>query len=380
MEHTLHAAIVAQLLWLLVERTAHPWRRGRAAVWYGLLAAGTLLRFETIFFAAGAALALVVIARHQRAEAAAGRWRTAVATVAAAALPFVAFGLVNRAFGQYLLPNSVVAKTAIGSGLPLPHLDDVVGRITEDPLLIALVVLGAVALWFARASEEVVGWRAGLTTMLVAAGLQVTFADVGWFDRYQAYLVVGLALALLGVLPALVAPRPDRARLAAIVLIALLMVRVPLLLHTPGATYNVYENQYQLGRFLAAHYQGEPIAVNDIGYVGWQHDGDLVDVAGLGSIDVLRARKEGRLDVGFSTSELADHGVHVMAVYDEFFAGLVPPGWAAGGRWCMQSERIVLSSDCVTFYAPTGPDLDRLRAALREDAPAAPEGVVVSVS
>jgi hypothetical protein len=375
MEHTLHAAIVVQLLALLVDRLREP-VAGRARIaWFALLALGTLVRFETMFVAAGLAVALLTV---RGAVPARQRLVAAGATLAAAAAPAAMFAAINRSFGQYALPNSVVAKTPLGRDLPIPRLDEVVERVVADPLLIVLALAAAICLVQLRktaAAEASPPWAGPPTAMLIALVLHLALADVGWFERYQAYLVAGLAFAVLGGIERLGWLAPGRLPRVAILIVAVSILRVPLLINTPAATYNVYENQYQLGELLGRNYQGRSVAVNDIGYVSWNHDGDLVDVAGLGSFDVLEARKEGRFDAAFTAELFREHQVEVLVIYDEFFKGIVPAGWDHAGRWCFTSRRMVLSSDCVTFYAPHGGAVERLRAALRSYQASLPEGV-----
>lgn len=377
MEHTLHAALVAQLLWWFAQRYIGVWPRKTTVLWYSTVALGTLLRFETAFVAIGVVVAVYSIRGTRDGESRRGRF--AIGTLAASLVPFAAFGLVNRLFGQYVLPNSIVAKTSVGSGLPIPRASDVVARAIADPLLVILVLSACIALWFTKGgSGDAAAWRPALVVMLVATALQITFADIGWFDRYQAYLVVGLFLGLLGLGPAIVGDDVERATRAVMLCLVVMMLRVATLVSAPAATYNVFENQYQLGRFLGKAYAGQAVAVNDIGYVSWEHDGELVDVAGLGSFDFVHARKTGELDSEFTATQLSEHGVEVLAVYDTVFGGLVPDGWIPTGNWCVSSPRVVLSADCVTFYAPPGPLAERLRTALDDYAPALPDGVTYS--
>jgi hypothetical protein len=75
---------------------------------------------------------------------------------------------------------------------------------------------------------------------------------------------------------------------------------------------------------------------------------------------------------------MAEHGVRVVAVHDEFFKEVVPTGWQAAGTWCLTNRRVALASACVTFYAPEGQEHERLVAALAAYAPRLPPEVQVS--
>lgn len=381
MEHVLHVAIAVSGVLRVADRLGvqaraadlAPFRSGLVGIAL-LLAVGSLVRLETAFLAAGCALAFLLVRRY----------RDAAVSLAASAIPLLGFAVINTAFGQYPVPNSVAAKSAIGSGLPIPAPADVLDRLLHDPLLLAVFVVLAVRTIAELRASSATGSRATGATLLipvVAITAQLVFGDVGWFERYQAWLIATAAVSLVITLPTIrgTAPgRPGVQPLAGRVAIGILLaavLRVPLHINTPTAIRNIHQSQEQLGRFLAATYPGQGVIVNDIGWVGWLHDGPLVDVYGLGSIDLLRARKEGRLDRDLVAEQAVATGSQVMAVYDEVFGSVVPPGWERGGRWCTTTRRYVLSSECVTFYAPPGAPTDRLRDALARFEPELPDGV-----
>lgn len=381
MEHVLHAAVVLQVLALVHDRYRRPPSGRATAALLALLALGVLVRFEMGFLAAGIVLALLAVPpRDDRRSAV----RTAGAVVAAVAVPAVGFAIVNRAFGQYPLPNSVVAKTSVGEGLPIPTPSEVWARATTDLVLLLLLAAAVVAL-AARgallrrsAAPAARGALAVLVAVTTTAGLHLLFADVGWFHRYQAYLVVALVYALLLAAPHLGLQAPVRT--ATVGLLVLAGLRLPLLLDTPVATYDVYEDQYQVARFLDAEYPGAPVAVNDIGYVSWEHEGTVLDLYGLASHDLLRARKEGRYTPELLAEHLRARGVEVLVVYDEIFGGVVPAEWEAAGRWCFTGRHVVLSADCITFYAPAGARAAELADRLAAYAPDLPSSVATTTT
>jgi hypothetical protein len=374
MEHTMHAAVFVQLLVWLDARVRGTIASRAAVAWYVLIALAALLRFETMFVAIGLALALLLAPDPRR--------RAALGTLVAAALPIVGFAALNRALGQYALPNSVVAKTALGTGSLLPSVDQVVTRFTDDPLLLLLTIVAAVLLVIElRRPKDRREHRlasSGLVAGLTAVALHLCFADVGWFERYQAYLVIGLAWSILTVASDLERPRWGVAPVA-VAVVVLSLFRVSLLAATPHAQLEIYEMQYHVGQFLSQAYGDQPIAVGDIGYVGWFHQGDLVDTAGLGSFDVLAARKDGRWGPQ-SSSELFDqHGVQALAEYDVYFGhGGQQAGFSKVATWCVQEPRSVLSDRCVGFYARDGEGVDRLRDEMQRYAGQLPDGVTLT--
>jgi hypothetical protein len=303
--------------------------------------------------------------------------------MAASVLPALAFAALNVSFGQYPLPSSIVAKSSVGDGIPWPEPGAVVHRLGSDPILMVVLAVSVLALGHAvlgqRTDARSRAASRPLAVALLTAALHLCFAETGWFERYQAYLIIGCVVGL-GLLAPTLAAWPRWRTWVAAALVVLCILRVPLLVRTPLASFNVYQSQYQMARFLAAEYPGAAIAVNDIGWVSWQHEGPLLDVVGLGSIDALRSSVEGRLDATRFEELAAAHDVQVVAVYDRFFSMLIPPGWEEAGRWCVPEGRVVLSAECVTFYARSGAAADAARDALVRFAPELPPETVATVT
>jgi hypothetical protein len=376
MEHTLHAAIVLQILVILprlVDGTATS--RHRVA-YYALLATSGLVRFESVFLAIGCAIALVVTAAPPQSSSPRWhRWRAPTATMAAVVTPLLAFGLVNRAAGQYLVPNSVAAKSALGGGSLLPSWSTVIERVGRDRLLGLLVVLLVAALVVSIVRR----WRgleAALIALLATAALHVVFANVGWFDRYQAYLVISGVALLLRVAARMAPPERRTAGWAvALVLLALTIPRLQLLTTVPDGARNIHDQQEQMAQFFAQEYPGVPIAVNDLGYVAWLHDGPVVDLAGLGSFEVLEATKEHRADPAFFAELARRHGVQAVAVYQDLFGGIIPARWIPVETWCIDEPLVTAADDCVTFYGTDKEAALHLRSALDDYVDQLPDSV-----
>lgn len=374
MEHTLHAAIVLQVL-VLVPRLVDGTVTSRQRVaYYGLLAASGLVRFESLFLAIGCAVALAVTSSAARTSWA--RWRAPVATLATAGAPVIAFGLLNRAAGQYLVPNSVAAKSALGGGTLWPSMSTVIERLGRDRLLVLVALLVVVALVVA-VGRRWRGLEAALIALVVASVLHVLFANVGWFDRYQAYLVIaGVALLLRCV--ARLAPAGSRTVgwAIAITLFALTIPRLELLTTVPDAARNIHDQQQQMAQFFDEQYAGVPIAVNDLGYVAWLHDGPVLDLAGLGSFEVLDATKARRADRTYFADLARRDGVQVVAVYQRLFGGIIPDTWIPVETWCLDEPIVTAADGCVTFYGTSATAAYDLGIALDAFAPRLPDTVV----
>lgn len=357
MEHTLHVALV-----LAVVAVVHRWALDRPApslaVACALLALATLTRFETAFVAAGLATALIVVDRR-------AHLRRAVALSAASGVPIVAFGLANRALGGGWLPNSILAKgqatgqsSSDGTG-PV----DIHNRLMEDPLLLLLVAMAVIYLLLrGRRSTAAVPAIA----LVVAAPVHAALADVGWYDRYQAYLIAIGVYVLLAVLAEVPAPLRRRA-MVAVCALALLGGATKANLHVkaPLAADDMYRQQYQAGLFVDRYYDGQPIATDQLGYISYFHGGPITDFAGLGDREVLEAPDDE------SHSELwprlaAERGFRVAVLYDKAAAFRVPREWVRAGEWRISTEPITGVSQRLQFFATVPEEVGPLQDHLRD--------------
>jgi hypothetical protein len=202
MEHVAHMALVLATVVLFHRQGLGELGRWPRWLPYVLLALATLARLETVFLAAGLGLALLSRCRlgwGPGGRAAARRTQLVrVALVGAATvLPLAVVAAANRLGGQAWLPNSVMAKSQVDDPLtPVYRLP--VERLTADPLVAALTVALLVALALAWRRPARFAFPA-IVAVVTAAG-HMALARIGWYERYQAYLIVlavyaGLQLA-----------------------------------------------------------------------------------------------------------------------------------------------------------------------------------------
>ena len=358
MEHVAHAWITVVLLSAAMERAAAargaPRDRRGIAVLALLAALATALRYESL--ALVGILAILLLARRQIAAAA--------ALVGGGVVPPAWFALYAQAHGAPPLPTSVLLKAHAGGALGV-----LVGNAREAPHLIAWLALLLVA-------ARVVKTDAARGPLLVVAALVVAhllFGRVGWFYRYEMYLVVAAVYALGQAAAHLALPRPARARLGvalAVVLLLALPVKRAAAAHlaTVPAAGNIHDQQLHTARFLQRFFAGETVAVNDAGAVGYLHDGPMVDLLGLADLDVARARGFA-LDHPLSRAQVTalSADAKVAVVYDEWFAGAIPDGWTRVATWTIEGNR-VCAFPAVAVYATSAASVSALRQMVAEDA------------
>ena len=354
MEHTLHVALALALVLGAHRWVVDPPGPPVAAV-AGLAALATLVRFETTFVALGLAVGLLV---------AGGRAQTrrAVALAGASGAAVAGFAVANRAAGGGWLPNSVLAKgQATGASADGLGPVDVTLRLTHDRVLLALLLVAVLHLVLTGCRSRT---ALPAVALVVAAALHAALADVGWYERYQAYLVALGVYVLLGVLAE--APRHLRTRLLwAVAGLGLVLgaVKANLLVKAPLAADDMYRQQYHAALFLERYYEGEPVATDQLGYISWFHGGPITDFAGLGDREVLERDGEPRAELWADLAR--ERGFRVVVLYDLAAGFDVPEDWILAGTWRIDGEPVTGVSDSIVFFATTPEEVEPLQRHLR---------------
>jgi hypothetical protein len=146
-----------------------------------------------------------------------------------------------------------------------------------------------------------------------------------------------------------------------------------ILLNVPVASQNIYEQQYQMARFLKTYYDGQSVAVNDIGLVNYLADLKLTDLAGLASQDVMHLMRQGKLDGRQIDRITQAANVKVALVFDSWFPSL-PSAWARIGQWTIP-HNVVCGGDTVSFYAVDPAEAQPLAAHFKAFSPSLPSDV-----
>ena len=398
MEHSLQVLVDLLFAGAAVEALARP--RVGGAVRVGLLVLAPLVtsvRYEGLFLVGLAALLLAA----RGAPGAAGM------LVLLGLLPPAAFGAVSAASGWYPLPTPVLLKGVLLAGA-VPVSGGSPGLLAAARLLLArlehlltaaqiLVLLGASTVLYGLGRRTgLPSWapQQGLLLLTAAATLlQTLAASVGVFYRYEAYLVVlgltALALTVGAGLRKGALGATDRGtaltRRAAVIGLAVAFAvfgerAAAALVQTPRAMVNIYQQQYQMGRFLRRYYAGQVVALNDIGAVCYLAPIHLLDVWGLASRDVASLRLRGAYGRAAVAALARQARVRIAVVYDRWFQDGqvvrdgVPPSWTLAGRWTIP-DNVVAGDAAVSFYAVDPGAAAELRANLRAFAPDLPPGV-----
>jgi hypothetical protein len=324
----------------------------------------TLVRYEGLFLLAVVG-AIFLIRR---------RIGVALLVVALGLLPITVAGVAFLWKGWYFFPSSVVLKGNVPLHTSWPDIFDVVKTALSswESASYVTILIGAILAIFVFYNRGILRLQSGIMAVvfLGTSVLHIQLAKLGWFYRYEAYLVVLGVVTLILLLydVSLRAGYPWRSLVprsgptwakCLVVAIPLLFLTHPLTqrglaahIDVAKASVNNYQQQYQMGLFLHKYYEGAGVAANDIGAINFLADIRCLDLIGLANIEVLRMRRAGAFDTAQIRRLTHEKGVRIAIIYDQWFSGKtrVPPEWTLVGTWTIPNN-VVCGGETVAFYA-----------------------------
>ena len=368
LEHSLHIAAVAAIVYgltlFLDTRRVPSWLPAAIVLC-------PLVRYEGLALSAGALLVLALR----------GRIRTALATLAVIALCIGGFSAFLVKLGLPALPSSVLTKSAVAAGgiggaqhLFLRGVSMNIDFAFFHPVGVCLLLISVLACCIC-ARDLLIAPRAWTSrslmalVLLVSAGGHIVAGGFGWLDRYEDYVMVSTALLCLylgqsGIRAALSPTRDDRLILVLGSAAALLVLGSRYWHETekvPVASNNIYEQQYQMHRFIDGFYRG-PVAINDLGLSSYHNPYPVLDLGGLGS-EKARMLIASHAKPADYEAFVAANNVHLVMVYQEWFRGQIPQTWQHVGEMTLSRELLSAAQDDVQFYATD----DATAAKVREE-------------
>ncbi len=336
------------------------------------------VRYEGLFLVAPA---LFMLWRDRRRGAALG-------LLAAALAPVLIMAAFAASRGGTWLPASILLKA---NGLDFRSGADWFLSLAQPLQMILLnplspyslhmwsLILGGAILWRHRGRlglgpEAGVGFGLLVPAMLI----QILFGGLGWFFRYEAWLVI-LALMLGATLPWHSLVRRPLPALILIIVLVTLGARGGVALHrVPRAVDNIHGQQVQMGKFLAEYHAGETVVANDVGAISYYAEVRCVDLFGLADPRLARARREGGPTPALLDSLARSRNARVAVLYPDIFADRLPAHWRRVATWTL-SDNVICARPAVAWYACDSLLTASLAAELADWSPRLPASVAVDL-
>lgn len=358
MEHALQVAIALAVLATLADRVGGDRARVRRARWAlpVLFLVGTSIRYEMLLMAGACVIAYLFVQFPDDADESpsiVARLREAATWIVAALVPVVVVAAVNLSFGQYVLPDSVIAKGRDASeGLsPLRPLLALV----LDRRLIVLVVVAAAVVVMARRHLRSPAMAPLIAAVVVVCGF-VTFGPVtlSWLGRYQAMPVSCLVFAIAMAAVRLPIRRPAAMSALAIAVFVPGVMQLSTYSSAVRGSEEIHLQHWQSVEFLNRWYPGGTVAFNDAGVMGYAYDGETIDLIGLTTHEVLVARVQDRYGRDYVEELAARRDIDLVVGYSNWIGSSLPQNWNEVGRWCLLEPTAVVGSECQSFFAADG--------------------------
>jgi len=304
-----------------------------------------------------------------------------------ASIPILLYGFFSLSKGGYFFPNSLLIK----GHLPSSSLDQVihwgyrmVESLYENPFILLSVIFLMGVLFIQKLRPAT---RQCVIIILLSFGLHILLAEVGGY-RYEAYLL------LLSMMVVPIVLKESKAwdslkvwfslknpqlfwswGLLAVCLFPFLVRSLFFTANYARSSKNIYQQQYQMARFLQTYYPTAPVAANDIGAITYFTDIQLLDLVGIGSQDILRLKREGTWDAEHIGALAKEAGIEIAICYDSWVGEVLPVDWEKVGTWTI-SDNFICADETVSFYAVKKSSRSSLLANLRSFEPELPSAVI----
>ena len=394
MEHTLQILFCFLFIyrfsdWLAagVQSGQKHWKVSPEVFIYGVLVTAT--RYEGILLIM-VACALLLYYR---------QWELSLELGIISMLPVIIFGIYAMFNGNFFLPNSVLLKADAIPMTPAGILDFVTHGIFQKlfydtPTTSAvsierlLIVLPLTYFVFFQQLRKDLTYRCILIFLMAATFLHMSLANTNWFYRYEAYLP-GCAVLVIGSLIAkygreLFMKKSWPSRWVGIFITLLLFLPFVLrsrdaLRDVQGACHNIYDQNYNMGRFLHEYYDTTTVAINDLGCPSYFLSGKLIDLWGLGNIEVAQSKRNNYYGTPFLDSLIRKEKVKIAVVFDRLYNPDLLYKWHKIAIWHIDDRRV--SGDAnLSFYAVDTLMGPALKKNLMRYQPSLPSGVTVYYS
>ena len=328
------------------------------------------IRYEAVF----AIVPLCVLLALRR------RLPLAVLTGLAAAIMPAAFGWYAHRLSGFWLPFSIIMKQRGAYASMHDRLLDLL----HSKLIFTEALLLLAVLMFLRRRRGL--WEPAQLLLLLTFCVTLLHSlkePTGTLLRYDSYLIT-LILVMLAVLVMQASPTLAELKQPAGMVLAVLAAFFALhltwrsakhgALVTEEAAVDRYHDHLQMARFVASFYPHDTVALNDIGTVAFYTDATLLDLAGLGSVEPVRAVAQGRrLTREEVASWAASRNASIAILQPQwiYVARITPASWTLVATWRVPRD-VVFGDPLVGFYAISPQQVPRLCRALA-DFPLLPE-------
>lgn len=307
-------------------------------------------------------------------------------------ITFIFLGLLLAAFSLFLMslglevfPSSVTAKSSIvqSGGALNRFVSNLINSLYHRQGIVLLFGCFVLMFYVGFSKSEIRKKQLAIVTIL-AVFMHLIAGRFGWYNRYEIYILAFELVVILYLFVPLISKVFTNIETVKFSLFSIIIFLsgVSLLIGSPyifslssipNASNNIYEQQYQMHRFVVDYYD-DSVAVNDLGYVSYKNSNYVLDLWGLGSEKALKYRL--RADNAHWKQELVDaEKVNLVMIYDAWFQN-IPDKWIKIGKLHLGKKRITPARSSVSFYATNRESYPEILKKLNLFSKSLPVGVI----
>ena len=304
-------------------------------------------------------------------------------------IPVFWLGIYSLQQGWFFLPNSLVLK---GYTMNIQETINFWGFLQSwyskaachPHAIVAMLALYLVTGFKSKGNNQ--NW---IWLILLTSGAHFCLARYNHVYRYEAYLMGMTWVCLWKVLCQAGVSNDGKqvwlnlSKTPWIAGLILVMVLIPLYRSVSSyaigtrAMVNIYEQQVQTAKFIKTYYNEEVIGAIDVGAIAYYTDCRLIDLWGLGDMDIARLRLKNQYKPRQIDSICRIKHLKFSIVYGNVYGtGLETMAWEKQGSWVL-SNNAVCSRDTIDFYGLAPIENKILKKNLIEFRPKLPQSVQV---
>lgn len=291
-----------------------------------------------------------------------GRFKSAGFSLLLLVIFLGGFSIFLISLGLDAFPSSVVAKSSVvqSGGAISRFVGNLMNALNYRQGMI--LSFGALTLLFYVIFGNKIKRKQLAIVTIFATLMHLIAGSYGWYNRYEIYILAFQLVIFSYLFFPLISNKlfgSNRTNFNLFYVIAFaggiatiaIIVGKPYIYHLstiPKASNNIYEQQYQMHRFVVDYYN-KPIAVNDLGYVSYKNNSYVLDLWGLGSQKALKSRLNSD-NTNWKQNLIDEANVKLVMIYEDWFND-IPDEWVKIGELHLGKKRITPARSMVSFYS-----------------------------
>ena len=354
MEHSFQVFLTVLIIWGLINQI-----QKKLISWWFIAAIiiAPLIRYENIPLSLVGLIFLYIY----------GYKKQTVISFVAITLIIVGFSFFLLILGLNPLPLSVYEKSkVISAGVSIYSLEQNLIKNIISPrctlLIIYLFFLGYIVFSRKKTKAEKV--------FAICIAIAILFhLIVGKPGRYIFYIWTASTLSILylyreWLVKVVIQNNFFKTALVSSIIVVLLSYKyIEGIITTPIASNNIYEQQYQMHRFIVDYYKNS-VSVNDLGYISYKNDYYVMDLVGLASQKALNHWRA-KDNMAWINTISKEHNVKFAMIYDSWFHP-IPANWHKVAELHLGKVKISPSDTVVSFYILNNNIKDKVNSELKK--------------